>query len=583
MTERLDRFEQLFRRYARRIRLLLFARGVLSGAAVGALVGAGVAAVLWRSGQGAVRPFALVAVLGGALIVAAVVAQRRRWSDTHVALFLDARLDTAEAVTSALAAPTEQAELARALQERACQTLASAQPRRLRIRWLLPLHLALPVGLALGSWISVLPLPARASAPTAPGRELVKHENLSGLDRIEALERAPGLSEADAQRLRQLSRQAQKLRADLVRGLERREAQARAAKLRDDIAAEQQRFGDKAERPGVDAAVSALGAQRFTQAAAKALGEGDLVAFDAEMQALANQAESRARDAARAALEEALQGARDRGSKKLAALLERQAKLFAEREGNAAALRELAEHLKDKLGAQARRDLDELGASGSLEAQQRLAKAVIEALKGLSEAERQKLAEALGRQLSNGQAGNPLTAEQLEELASKLSTDEGQRALAEQLRKLSQSSPDAERERALEEAERGGAEAQRGLGVLPVPSPGQSGVGQGNAASPGQQPGQGNAAGRGGGAAGHAGQTPALHGDELRARAATQLLPGAPLATRSLGRAEARPGETARQLGTGNLGNVGAGEVSAVEGADIPEAYREQVGRYFEP
>ena len=51
----------------------------------------------------------------------------------------------------------------------------------------------------------------------------------------------------------------------------------------------------------------------------------------------------------------------------------------------------------------------------------------------------------------------------------------------------------------------------------------------------------------------------------------------------TLGRAPARAGETANQLGTGTLGQVGPSEVGAVEGADIPEEYREQVGRYFEP
>jgi hypothetical protein len=51
----------------------------------------------------------------------------------------------------------------------------------------------------------------------------------------------------------------------------------------------------------------------------------------------------------------------------------------------------------------------------------------------------------------------------------------------------------------------------------------------------------------------------------------------------TLGRAPARAGETANQLGSGTLGRVGPAEVGAVEGADIPEEYREQVGRYFEP
>jgi hypothetical protein len=50
----------------------------------------------------------------------------------------------------------------------------------------------------------------------------------------------------------------------------------------------------------------------------------------------------------------------------------------------------------------------------------------------------------------------------------------------------------------------------------------------------------------------------------------------------TLGRAPARAGETANQRGTGALGGVGRTEVGAVEGTDIPEEYREQVGRYFD-
>ena len=56
-----------------------------------------------------------------------------------------------------------------------------------------------------------------------------------------------------------------------------------------------------------------------------------------------------------------------------------------------------------------------------------------------------------------------------------------------------------------------------------------------------------------------------------------------PMHSATLGRAPAKSGETANQLGTGKLGTSGPAEVGAVEGADIPEEYREQVGRYFEP
>jgi hypothetical protein len=50
-----------------------------------------------------------------------------------------------------------------------------------------------------------------------------------------------------------------------------------------------------------------------------------------------------------------------------------------------------------------------------------------------------------------------------------------------------------------------------------------------------------------------------------------------------MGRTSARPGETANVQGTGALGAAGPNEVGAIERSDVPEEYREQVGRYFQP
>jgi hypothetical protein len=69
----------------------------------------------------------------------------------------------------------------------------------------------------------------------------------------------------------------------------------------------------------------------------------------------------------------------------------------------------------------------------------------------------------------------------------------------------------------------------------------------------------------------------------LRSKAEVQMQAGAPMHGATLGRAPARAGETANQLGTGSLGNAQQTEVGAVDHSDIPEEYREQVGRYFEP
>ena len=45
----------------------------------------------------------------------------------------------------------------------------------------------------------------------------------------------------------------------------------------------------------------------------------------------------------------------------------------------------------------------------------------------------------------------------------------------------------------------------------------------------------------------------------------------------------ARAGETANQAGTGALGAAGPDQVGGVEHSEVPEEYREQVGRYFQP
>jgi hypothetical protein len=184
-----------------------------------------------------------------------------------------------------------------------------------------------------------------------------------------------------------------------------------------------------------------------------------------------------------------------------------------------------------------------------------------------------------------------MTKQQLEDLARRLDQKGSDRALEEQLRELARrdQSEDSRRQQGLGDADRGGAEAQRGLGAMPMPMSG-SGSGQGKPSGPRQEQAQQNGNGKSGSGSGHDegtgshdGSTAPLDVKELRSKADGQILPGAPMHAATLGRAPGRAGETANQVGTGTLGQVGPAEVGAVEGADIPEEYREQVGRYFEP
>jgi hypothetical protein len=310
------------------------------------------------------------------------------------------------------------------------------------------------------------------------------------------------------------------------------------------------------------------------------------------MQRIANQAESHAREAANRALDEAARAARNKGAKRLADMLDRQRGKFAEREAKMQALRELAKSLGGKLDPDARQQLSDLNETGNPEAARKLGEALAEALDGLSEEEQKQLAEALKKRMSGGNAEmSPLSREELERLVRELASSKGRDRLREMLRELAESeSTDGKRESALEDAERGSQEAERGLGgsPLPLPMPGGGTPGSSQGSNPSDGRGKRGESGEPGGSRGgepgkHDGSQPPLAGNELRARAGARWLPGAPLAARSLGRAPGRAGETANQVGTGNLSGRAGGEVGAVEGADIPEEYRAHVGRYFEP
>jgi hypothetical protein len=585
-------FQRAFHSLAQRVHRRHAGRLALTGAGVGLSLGALAALGLWALRLGEWRPFAAGFGALGALIGASV-ASRRRWSESDLALYLDARLGSHETLTTALAARgSEEPALVHVL-ERASSVLDSADPKRVKPKLWLRVHALLPAALSAIVVVSVLPLPpAPPPAPVAPGAERVQIENLKGLERIEALGQLQGQNPEQDERLKRLAEQAKKLRVALAKGLEKREALSEIAKLRDGIAAERLKLGDRQNRPGLDAALRAFSNNQALHDAQKALSNGDLTAFDDEMQKLANRAESTDRQAAKDALEEAAKEARAKGGKGLADALDAQKRLFERRESHAQALRELAQSLKGKLSAEALEDLKEFGNSGSPEAEKRLAEGLERALEGLTPEERKRLAERMQRELeSNAGNASPMTKKQLEEMAKQLGRKEGIDQLKKQLRELAKPEPsdDAKRERGLDDAERGGSAAERGLGGMPIPldgpnAPGSSDPGgkpQSGDADKGSSPGPGSK--RDSGTGDHHGSTPEIAAKELRSKADARLSPGAPMHGATLGRAPARPGETANQLGTGSLGEAQKTEVGAVDHADIPEEYREQVGRYFEP
>jgi hypothetical protein len=576
-------FDRLFRQLARRVRFRRALRGVLSGAAFGAAVAAALSLAAFELGFGALRWYAAAAPLVGAALGWAQ-GRRRRWSDAEVALFLDARLGAEESFTTGVLLQERAPGAAEVARQRAVEQSTAADTRRVRPRVWLRWHALLPAALAAFVWLAVRPLPPKpVAAKTERGRELVRQKTVPGLSRIEALAQTQALSAADAERLAALSREAKRLGDDLKRGLERREAQARIAHLRDELAGERQRPGAGAERAGLEAALRALEAERSMLRAHRALADGDIVGFDDEMRRLANQAESDARRSAREALSEAARAARERGAKQLAELLERQKQAFAEREALNRALSELGQLLDQKTS----RELEEYLQKGDPESAERLAEALARAFAQLSEEEKKRLLESLKRKLTQDPALAPGDPERLRAMLERLNTPEGQRALLDALRNNARGN-DAERERALRDAERGAAEAEQSLGAVPMPltqgKPSANGPNgpPGQTPAPEAKPGQGGP-GRGPAAGQHDGQTPAVDAPELRAKADARVLPGLPLGAKGFGRAPGKSGETASQLGSGDVGKARSDAIGAIEGSDVPEDYRDHVGRYFEP
>jgi hypothetical protein len=584
--------ERSFGRVARKVRGRLWLGRALTGAAFGLCAGSLLAGALWWWRLGELRPFAAGLGLLG-VGAASVVAARKRWSDEHVALYLDEKLGLREQIVTALGLRTETSEAAAHLRQTAVQSLSEGAAKLRGPKVLDAPQLLAPVAAAVIAWLSLAPLPPAPASGRPPGVERVQAGQVKGLERIEALRDQKGRSPEDERRLRALADEAKKLRTDLAQGMEKREALSRMAKLRDSIAELRSELGKEQNRQGLEAAIAALNEHPELRKAARALGDGDITAFDQEMRQLANQAEKQARESAKRALEEAERAAREKGAPGLADALKEQRDAFEKRSADADALRELGRALSSNLDPEALEDLKEFGSNGDPKAARRLAEAMGKALAKLSEEERKRLAEQLKKQLaqSPGGAASPMTAEELEELARRLASPDAQKELEEQLRQMA--NPDAAREAqrdgALGEAERGLGEAERGLGMMPLPMSG--GPGPGNSPSPGQGQGDPGSKDPGGspgshhdsGSGDHSGQSQAVTGPELRSKANVQRSGVGPMHAATLGRAPARPGDTANQRGSGSLGSVAPGEIGAVEQSEVPEEYREHVGRYFEP
>ncbi|MBK9264557.1 MAG: hypothetical protein IPM54_32825 [Polyangiaceae bacterium] len=590
-------FRDVFRRYAGRVRRRLALERVLTGAALGLVLGTAASAAAWQTRHGALRPWMAT---GGALGAAAgaLIARRKRWSDNEVALYLDGRLDGKESIATAVDLQRRESngdDPARAVViTHAAEVLSKAAPKEARVSWFRPWHLAIPLGLAAIGYVSLLPLPPAPVAPAPPpGADMVKLAEIKGLDKIIDLANASARDEAQRKRLDKLAEEAKKLRDKLREGMEKREAQAEIAKLKDAITAERLSLGDGEQRAGLESALGKLGENPDLKNAAKALGDRDLVSFDEEMEKLANRLEKEDREKALKTMEEAAEAARKANAPDVAKALEEERKRMEEMAKKNQKLSELGKALGEGLPEDAKQALKDFqGGKGGAKEQQKLAEKLEEALGKLTPEERKRLAENMKKraeQMGEGDMGEGPSKEQLKELAEELESPEGQKRLAEQLKRMAEAeqgegSEEGQRQKKLDDAQEGAGECEGQLGgaPMPVPVPGDKpGSGGKNGGKDGSSPQAGHS--EGGGPGDHKGQTGVVDGPGVKARASGPINKAPSMPGVTLGRTTGKAGETANIQGTGALGQAAPAELGAVERSDVPEEYREQVGRYFQP
>jgi hypothetical protein len=594
-------FRSSFARWSRRVRARLALGHILTGAAVGLIVGAGATAAAWKTRNGPLRPGGAVGgVLGAA--VGFAVARRKRWSDPHVALYLDGKLGAHETISTAVELEGQGGDddSARAVViSQATAALAQATPKQVRAPMLKPWHVAVPLAAAAIGYLSWIPLPAAPEVAKAPpGVDKVQLAQVAGLEKVIKLSEVDARDEAQKERLRKLAEEAKRIRAKLREGAEKREAQADIAKLRDAITSERLSLGDGEQRAGMEAALGKMAANPDLKQAEKALGDRDLVKFDDEMEKLANKLEAKDREQAKKTLEEAAEAAKKAGSPDVAKELAQQKKLMDERAKKGEKLRELAKELGEGMGEDGKEALKDFDRSGGGKEQQKLADKLDDALKKMTPEQRKQLAENLKKKMASAPdqegTGKGPSKKELKDLADQLDSPEGQKQLEDELKKMAEApeagSDEAERQKALDGAQEGAGEAEGDVGGTPMPMPMAGGKdGKDGKGGPGKDgkdgksgPGQ-EGHSDGGGPGDHKGQTGVIEGGDLRAHANAKINKGKPMPGMVMGRSAGRAGDTANIAGEGGLGNAGPGEIGGIERSDVPEEYREQVGRYFQP
>lgn len=587
----LGTFQRAFDKASAPVQRWLTLRTSLLGLAAGLVIGAAVAATAWRlRSPEAVRiaSAAGCAVVGG--VVGWWVARRSALSRVEMALYLDRVLDGGEAVATAVDIDPESAA-APAVIDSAARVIERASTQRTRPRVFAWAHLAAPLAIGAVVALAIVPPPAAPlSPPSVPGADTVTLEDTKAIDRvIQELEKTKARDAEQQKRLDDLTEQAKKLREKAKNGAPRREIQTEIAELAEGLAAEQQELGEGDERRGLEAAMNKLEQARMNEAR-KALGDKDMQALDEAMERTARSGDKKERESAKDALQKAAEAARAEGAEGVAKTLDEQKKRFEEMEKKAESMRALQEALGDKAPADSKQQLDKMDA-GDAGAQQQLAEALSKALSQMSKEEREALAKKLGEELKkdaakkNGGELSPEQKKQLEELAKKLATEEGLKELAQQMKDAANGPPPssgADRQKSLGNA---GAALQAMKGQVGKPGEGQGKDGQGGEGeTPGEgQGGPGSQKTPGSNPKKPGGPSPKIDASSNPSKVDSKLNAGIPQAGSKTSRTDARVGETANKQGTGALGKAGKQELGGISESDVPEEYREQVGRYFHP
>lgn len=565
-----SRFSKLALGVRRRLEL----RTALIGLAGGALLGCAGAMCAWALRMPSARPF--IAASGAMLGALAGVwlAKKRAFNDEEVALYLDRRLGSDELIVTALSFGSSPAsDAARVIVERATRTLRDAEPARVKPALLTRIHAVLPVALGLAIFASLLaPRAALPAPPPAPGSELLTEASAPELDEaLEALANAKARDQAQEERLQLLRSKAAELREKLAEGAPRREIMSELGELSDAIAREQLALGEGKERQGFEAALEQM-KKADLDSARQALAEHDPQKLEREVARAANKKDAEARKDARQALADAANAARDAGAPEVAEALEAQKKRFDREAEKADKLRALADALQKNLSEEAKSDLDAMNQDGDPEAAKRLADALAKALEGLSPEElaalQKELAQTAKSQSQNGKQGelSEDQKKQLEELMKELDSEAGRKALEEAMKQMAAGEPagdDAKRAADLAAAAAALAAMKQRLSGGPGATPGAGSGPQSSSKPPGR--------------------TSKIDSSSTPAKASASLNPGIPQPGSSVGRTSSRPGETANKSGTGALGRVGPEEIGGVSQSEVPDEYREQVGRYFQP